>query len=187
MRVRVNFIETGICATTINGARAVYNFNKINRHPNGNALLYLWATERYKITGIIPPEAANITTPAQSSGRPMLKAYRMTLEEYGPISENDTVFIFKSYLDDHFPNGGILCFEQPEYYRGLARHDIPYTYTLFINDYYEYITESRHKSHPLVHQHIAWIENPKFIRYFMVNLSFLRQGIEVMTENVKVD
>lgn len=102
--------------------------------------------------------------------------------------ENDSVCIFKSYLDKHFPNGGILCFGQPEYYRGLERHDISYNYSLFIHDYYEYLTEEQHiKNHLLVNQHISWIQNPKFTGYFMVNLNFLQPGAESTTENIKVD
>jgi hypothetical protein len=64
--------------------------------------------------------------------------------------ENDSIYIFKCYLDKHFPNSGILCFGQPEYYRGLERHDISYNYSLFIHNYYEYLTEEQHiKNHPL--------------------------------------
>lgn len=81
LRVRVNFVATDICVSIKEGVQALYNFNKINCLLNGNGLLHLWATERYKITETIPLEAANITSPARPSGIPMLKAFKMILEE----------------------------------------------------------------------------------------------------------
>jgi hypothetical protein len=96
-----NFVDNGINVTKEDGIYSLYDILRINGNPNGIQLLQLWGSEWYKITGQIPQEE-QVTRPSLPPGRNMIKVCNKTLEEYGPIQENDSAYILKCYLDSFF-------------------------------------------------------------------------------------
>ena len=74
---------------------------------------------------------------------------------------------------------------QPEYYPSLRNHNTTYTFDTFIDRYSQFLNTTAIKTHPLYAEHLSWIQNPKYIRYFMENIKLLRPGTEIRTEKVK--
>ncbi|CAO3635737.1 unnamed protein product [Mucor hiemalis] len=186
VRCVINFVPEGIKVTKEDGDQGIFDISHIKSHPKGIQLLQLWGMERERITGQFPQEAIPQTS-YLAPGRPMIKVYNDNArEKFSVIQENDSIVILKAYLDTFYPHGGILCFMQPEHYPSLRKHITPYQFDTFIDSYYEFLNTTALKTHPLNTEHVSWLQNPKYIRYFMENIKLLRPGTESMTERVKL-
>ena len=185
---RINFVQEGIKVTKVNDeeSHTLLDLMKIKGHVYGTQLLQLWGHELQRLTGHFPEEA-QVPIPSMRPGRNMIKVCNKTLEQWGAIQENDSVFILQTFLDRYYPQGGTLCFMPEEFYSSLERLNTTYNFSTFI-DAYSYFLENDDdvKIHPLYSEHIAWLANPKYIRYFMENIKLLRPGTETLTEKVKL-
>ncbi|CAO3635449.1 unnamed protein product [Mucor hiemalis] len=186
VRCIINFVPEGIQVTKEDGAQGLFDVSRIKGHPEGLQLLQLWGMERERITGQFPQEAIPQTSNL-APGRPMIKVYNDNArEKFSIIQENDSIVILKAYLDAHYPQGGILCFMQPEHYPSLRNHYTTYQFDTFINTYSQFLSTTELKTHPLYAEHVSWLQTPKYIRYFMENIKLLRPGTESLTERVKL-
>lgn len=182
----INFTPEGIQVTKDDGKKGLFDLIHIKGHPEGIKLLQLWGLERKKLTGQFPQEALAQTF-GMTPGRSMIKVYNNNArEKFKEIQENDSIVILKAYLDTYYPQGGTLCFMQPQHYPSLRNHNTTYQFDTFIDTYSQFLNSSTFNIHPLYAEHVSWISNPKYIRYFMENIKLLRPGSESKSERVKL-
>lgn len=174
---RINFVDEGI-ALTRSDTKSVHLFDWVNIKglSNANDLIKLWYTERTRLTGVDHSSSIPLSAPPPTlgPGRPLLKFNHINAHTYGHVFENDSIYLLESYLNEKYPNGGILCCGEEVYYTLIEEKVTNYSFVFFLKEFKECIASPRFANYPMLGEHQDWLTNSRMTRYYVENIKLLR-------------